>query len=138
MPRSRSLALGVMLSIVSGLLTWLLVRAIRERTAQQVPQRTRRNAQPQPAPAAISELVPAHVYTDAEPTAIEAALREALTAEEAQATDIAPTEMRWVGNTRTLVLHRADSSYLPSEEHRQYFQSEEEALAAGYRLAANE
>ncbi|SRR5579875_2100659 len=45
---------------------------------------------------------------------------------------------QWVGNTRTRVYHRADSHFLPAEANREYFASEEAALAAGYRRASHE
>ncbi|MBA3823696.1 MAG: hypothetical protein H0X24_07310 [Ktedonobacterales bacterium] len=145
MSRSVSkMVVGVAVSVATGgLIGWLALRAVRARFASRAASPKRTHGAGSPAETTtmtndIADLVPEHVFTDEEPTALEAALRDALTAEEAAASDVAPDETTWIGNTRTLVLHRADSSFLPSEEHRQYFQSEDDAIAAGYRRAANE
>ena len=75
-------------------------------------------------------------------TAMEAALADAV-AEVQQPFTAATDEMKaeeaaYIGNVRTLVFHLPHSRFLPSEEHRQYFFSEQEALHAGYRRAVNE
>jgi len=41
----------------------------------------------------------------------------------------------YIGNTSTRVFHAATAPNLPGEKHRVYFESEEEALAAGFRPA---
>ncbi|GEM_PF-6969015 len=58
---------------------------------------------------------------------------QAASAEEATETQ---TSGAFVGNVHTLVYHSATSEHLPIEEHRRYFASEEDALAAGYHRAA--
>ncbi len=145
MSRSRSVTkMVVRISAgiaAGGVIGWFALRYVRTQMAARAQSGSPAQEaarQSVPTTSAIADIVPAHVFTDAEPTAMEAALRDALTAEEAAATDVAPDETVWIGNTRTFVLHRADSSFLPSEEHRQYFQSEDEAISAGYRRAANE
>jgi len=45
------------------------------------------------------------------------------------------TSGAYIGNTSTRVFHAATAPNLPGEKHRVYFESEEEALAAGFRPA---
>ncbi len=45
------------------------------------------------------------------------------------------TSGNYIGNTSTRVFHAATAPNLPGEKHRVYFESEEEALAAGFRPA---
>ncbi len=47
-------------------------------------------------------------------------------------------QAQFVGNVRTMVYHPADSERLPSEEHRIYFRTEEDAEMSGYHKAENE
>lgn len=42
---------------------------------------------------------------------------------------------RFIGNRSTRVYHDGDDGHLPAEEHRVYFETEEEAEALGYRPA---
>ncbi len=44
----------------------------------------------------------------------------------------------YIGNKNTRVFHAATAPNLPGEKHRVYFESEEEALAAGFRPAEHE
>lgn len=45
---------------------------------------------------------------------------------------------KYIGNKKTRIFHLASSGNLPGEDNRVYFESEEEALAAGFTPAANE
>lgn len=48
------------------------------------------------------------------------------------------TSGAFIGNKSTRVFHAADANNLPAEDNRVYFDSEDEALAAGFRPAARE
>jgi hypothetical protein len=48
------------------------------------------------------------------------------------------TSGQFVGNTNTRIYHPTTSGNLPSERHRVYFDTEEEAMAAGFRPARHE
>ncbi len=43
----------------------------------------------------------------------------------------------YIGNQKSLVFHREDCANLPEEQNRVYFQSRQEAIAAGYRPCGN-
>ena len=48
------------------------------------------------------------------------------------------TSGQFVGNKTTRVFHPATSDSLPAERNRVYFETEEEAIAAGFRPAEDE
>lgn len=48
------------------------------------------------------------------------------------------TSTQFIGNIRTMAYHRPESDHLPLEDHRVYFQTEQEAIDAGYHLASGE
>jgi molybdopterin synthase catalytic subunit len=48
------------------------------------------------------------------------------------------TRGAYVGNTKTRIVHRADSDHLPAEDHRVYFASAAEARDAAFEPAQNE
>jgi hypothetical protein len=48
------------------------------------------------------------------------------------------TSGNFIGNKKTRVFHAASAGNLPGEENRVYFESEEEAVAAGFRPAERE
>jgi len=49
-----------------------------------------------------------------------------------------PSQAKFIGNIRTMILHPSDSDHLPAEENRIYFLTEADASQAGYRLAEGE
>jgi Metal binding domain of Ada len=48
------------------------------------------------------------------------------------------TSGRFIGNKTTRVFHAATSGHLPAEHNRVYFETQEEAIAAGFEPAENE
>jgi methylphosphotriester-DNA--protein-cysteine methyltransferase len=48
------------------------------------------------------------------------------------------TSGNFIGNKKTRVFHAADAGNLPGEDNRVYFETEEEAVAAGFRPAERE
>lgn len=82
-----------------------------------------------------STRLPGAAPTDAEETAEPDA--------EAVGDDAAPktsarTSGRFVGNKNSFIFHPVTSANLPSEENRVYFESEDEAIEAGFRRAERE
>ena len=131
---------------VAGLLGWFAMRLARAQLQRRATPQAKTPAISLQSSAAVTEIdaatetreiIPSAVLTDEEPTVIEAAFRDAVI-NERDGVAASLVTATWIGNTRTFVFHRADSSFLPAEDHRQYFQSEAEAVAAGYRRAANE
>jgi hypothetical protein len=56
----------------------------------------------------------------------------------AAAAPAAAGDTRWVGNKRRMVAHPPGSTRLPAEANRVYFNSREEAIAAGYSVVEPE
>jgi hypothetical protein len=56
----------------------------------------------------------------------------------AAAAPAAAGDTRWVGNKRRMVAHPPGSARLPAEANRVYFNSREEAIAAGYSVVEQE
>jgi methylphosphotriester-DNA--protein-cysteine methyltransferase len=48
------------------------------------------------------------------------------------------TSGHFIGNKTTRVFHAATSGHLPAEHNRVYFETQEEAIAAGFEPAENE
>jgi hypothetical protein len=56
-----------------------------------------------------------------------------------RATEVAQrTSGQFIGNKATRVYHAATSGHLPAEHNRVYFETQEEAIAAGFEPAENE
>jgi len=105
-------------------------RTERRRRARDVPRSAEITGEPSEVPPEIAVTVPTASADEADETS---------TASDDDAPEAAErTSGRFVGHKGSRIFHPATSANLPSEENRVYFESEDEAIASGFRRAERE